>query len=382
MTTSARWFAIFGGSVGLAVGALLGIYAISRPLPPLLAGDKIKNTLTLVADWQLSHMVKRSSQESEQETGWVQASFYIGLARLAAISNDTRYFEVIRKLGQRNDWQIGPRLYHADDQAIGQVYAAAFDRYADVRMISPMVARFDQVLANKPKVTLNFDQTQECLQRWCWCDALFMAPASWMAASRITGDRRYRDYADTEYWATKDFLFDQDEHLFYRDSRFLDQRGPNGEKIFWSRGNGWVFAGLINVLRELPRDHFSRARYETLFIEMADKLLTRQLQDGFWSTSLMSPPESSVSESSGTALFIYGMASGVNLGLLSRERFAPAAVRGWNGLARVIDADGRLGRVQQIGDRPGPVEVDGAQFYGSGALLLAGTAIKTLIESE
>ena len=154
-----------------------------------------------------------------------------------------------------------------------------------------MVARFDRVLANRPNVALTFDQANLCQQRWCWCDALFMAPASWMAASRITGDRRYREYADSEFWATKDFLFDRDEHLFYRDSRFFDQRGPEGEKIFWGRGNGWVFAGLINILRELPRDHPNRARYEALFIEMAEKLLTRQRFDGFWSTSLMSSPE-------------------------------------------------------------------------------------------
>ena len=203
-----------------------------------------------------------------------------------------------------------------------------------------------------------------------------------MAASRITGDRRYREYADSEFWATKDLLFDRDEHLFYRDSRFFGQRGPEGEKIFWGRGNGWVFAGLINILRELPRDHPNRARYEALFIEMAEKLLTRQRFDGFWSTSLMSPPESSSAEASGTAFFTYGMASGVSVGLLNRQRFATAAMRGWNALVGAIDGDGRLGRVQQIADRPGPVDVTEPQFYGSGALLLAGTAIKSMINSD
>jgi unsaturated rhamnogalacturonyl hydrolase len=99
---------------------------------------------------------------------------------------------------------------------------------------------------------------------------------SWVAVSRIAGDRRYREYADTEFKATKDFLFDRDEH-FFRDSRFFDQRGLNAEKIFLGRGNGWVFAGLINILRELPRDYPNRVRYEVLFTEMAEKLLTRHV---------------------------------------------------------------------------------------------------------
>ena len=373
---------ILGGLIGLASGILLSVYGIPRTLPLFSITDKTEKTLRLVADWQLSHMAEGPSEDLQQETDWIHASFYIGLARLAGTSNDQRYFEIIRKLGQRNDWRLGPRLYHADDQAIGQVYTAAFEHYVDFRMIAPMAAQFDQILADKPNVTLTFDQSSICQQRWCWCDALFMAPASWMAASRITGDQRYSEYADTEYWATKKLLFDQDEHLFYRDSRFLYQRGADGEKIFWSRGNGWVFAGLVNILRELPRDYPSRKRYETLFIEMADKILARQRPDGFWSTSLMSPADSSVAESSGTAFFIYGMASGVNLGLLNHKRFAMAALRGWNALAGAVDADGRLGRVQQIADSPGPVDIHGSQFYGSGGLLLAGTAIKSMIESE
>ena len=293
MEAGAWRFSVFGGIFSLAGSILLSVHATSATLPSISLGDKIQDTLKLVANWQLDQIANIPTQDFE-ETGWVQASFYIGLARWAARSDDPRYFEAIRRLGQRNEWRLGPRLYHADDHAIGQVYAASFDHYGDFRMIAPMAAQFDRILANKPNVTLTFDEAGLCQQRWCWCDALFMAPASWMAASRITGDPRYREYADTEYWATKDYLFDRGEHLFFRDSRFFDQRGSHGEKIFWGRGNGWVFAGLINILRELPRDYPNRIRYEALFIEMANKLFTRQRSDGFWATSLMGPPESSV----------------------------------------------------------------------------------------
>lgn len=381
MEASTGKLSVFGAFLSLAGGVLLSGYATSATLPSTSPADKIKNTLKLVANWQLDQMTNISTPDLE-ETGWVQASFYIGLARWAVSAADPRYFEAIRKLGQRNDWRLGRRLYNADDHAIGQVYAAAFDHYGDFRMIAAMAAQFDRILANKPHVSLTFDQTGLCQQRWCWCDALFMAPASWLAAARITGNPRYRDYADAEYWASKDDLFDQVEHLFFRDSRFFDRRGPHGEKIFWGRGNGWVFAGLINILRELPRDHPNRNRYQALFIEMADKLMTRQRADGFWATSLMAPPELSDADFSGTAFFTYGMASGVSLGLLDRQRFATAATRGWNALVAAVDANGRLGRVQQPGDRPGPVDVNDSQPYGSGGLLLAGTAMKAMIGTE
>lgn len=381
MDGRARRLSAFGSVLSLAGVVVLSVYAIASVPQSSAPSSKIQDTLRLVTDWQLSQIANTQMPHFD-ETGWVQASFYIGLAHWAAATENKRYFEVIRKLGRRNNWQLGPRLYHADDQAIGQVYAAAFDHYGDLRMIAPMAAQFDRVLANRPRVTLTFDQAGLCQIRWCWCDALFMAPASWMATSRITGDHRYRDYADAEYWATQNYLFDRSEHLFYRDSRFIDRRGPHGEKIFWGRGNGWVFAGLINILHELPRDYPDRMRYEALVVEMAKKLATRQRLDGFWPTSLMAPLDSSVADSSGTALFTYGVASGVSLGLLPRQPFAKVAAHGWSALTSAVDVRGRLGRVQQIADAPGPVEAQDSQLYGSGGLLLAGTAMRAMIETE
>jgi unsaturated rhamnogalacturonyl hydrolase len=336
----------------------------------------IPDTARLVADWQITHLAEMPRQELAA-AGWERAVFYIGLARWAEHYDDQQYFHLIRSFGNQNNWQLGPRTYHADDQAIGQVYAAAYQHFGDPQMLEPMIARFNFILAHRPMVSLSFDINQSCEVRWCWSDALFMAPASWFAVARFTKDPRYRDYADAEFWAAKDFLFDREDHLFYEDSRFFDQRGPAGEKIFWGRGNGWVFAALTNILRELPADDASRHKYETLLVEMAKKLITRQRLDGFWTTSLMSPPESETPEASCTAFFIYGLAAGINMGLLDRNQFAPSALRGWQALTGAITS-GRLGRVQQPADKPGPVDLNNAEFYGSGALLLAASALDVM----
>src|SRR5690242_6506026 len=165
--------------------ALVGICGTSAKLSPNTA-DQIAAKMKLVANWQLVHMSEIAANESA-ETGWVQASFYIGLARWAAQSKDRRYFAAIRALGDRNGWHLGRRLYHADDQAIGQAYATAFGHYGDRQMIAPMLEGFDRILADKPTVPLKFDGNGLCEKRWSWCDALFMAPAAWMAASRVTG---------------------------------------------------------------------------------------------------------------------------------------------------------------------------------------------------
>ncbi len=102
MEVGAGRFSVFGGLFSLAGGILLCAQATSAILPSTSPGDKIQDTLKLVANWQLDQMANISTPHLE-ETGWVQASFYIGLARWAVSADDPRYFEAIRKLGQRND---------------------------------------------------------------------------------------------------------------------------------------------------------------------------------------------------------------------------------------------------------------------------------------
>ena len=101
-----------------------------------------------------------------------------------------------------------------------------------------------------------------------------MGPPTWLRLYAATGRPRYLDFAVTNWWRTTDYLYDKDEHLFFRDSTFFKKREANGKKVFWSRGNGWVMAGLVRVLQYLPMNHPDRPRFEQLFKDMAEKILT------------------------------------------------------------------------------------------------------------
>jgi rhamnogalacturonyl hydrolase YesR len=206
-----------------------------------------------------------------------------------------------------------------------------------------------------------------------------MSPPAWVSLSRQTGAPRYAAYAMREFWASTDFLYDPLELLFFRDSRFFDRRDDHGRKLFWSRGNGWVFAGIANILEELPADDPNRPRLEKLFREMAAKLRAIQKPDGYWAPSLLAR-EDSPPETSGTGFFVYGLAWGVQHGLLDREIYRPSIDKGWRALTRAVANDGRLGWVQQVSDRPDSVTETDTQFYGVGAFLLAAAAIATLEE--
>jgi unsaturated rhamnogalacturonyl hydrolase len=195
-----------------------------------------------------------------------------------------------------------------------------------------------------------------------------------------TGDERYMNYAVSNFWRTADFLYDKDEHLFFRDSTFFDKREANGAKIFWSRGNGWVFASIVRMLQYLPTNSPDRPRFERLFKDMAAKILACQQPDGMWRASLLDPNDYPEPEASGSALFTYGLAWGVNQGLLDRDTFDSSARKAWYlGLVKCVDADGRITHIQPHGSEPVKFPDDSTAPYGSGVFLLAGSEVYRML---
>lgn len=334
-----------------------------------------------VADWQLAHMaafdyVATFQRTTEDPTDWIQAAFYVGLTEFADATGDARYAEAAVSHGRAVGWTYGERPRHADEDAIGQtwVWAAARVTGADRAVIlAPSVARFEPVLTAPSSVSLVFDDDARgergCQVRWCWSDALFMAPPLWADMTRLTGDPRYLDHMDREYREAVDMLFDRSEGLFYRDSRFLERRGPAGAKIFWSRGNGWTYSGLARLIDRLPEGDPRRAYYVDLYRAMTAAVLRTQGAEGYWPVSLLEP--GGPPETSGTGFFVHGLAWGVNRGLLDRAEVEPVIRRGWRALERAVQPDGRLGWVQQVGYAPDQVKETDTQLYGVGAYLLA-----------
>ena len=368
------------------------ITALTLAAPAISAEPTRKDVLTLaarVADWQLAHMdglhiTSHMKEESRQPLSWQQGAFWVGMTHLADVSGEKRFREAILSMGRSNHWQPGPRTYHADDHVIAQSYLWAAKHGAGPDARVPLRQTFDAILARPPVAHLSFYVEKDyedtaCLKRWCWCDALFMSPPAWVDMTRQTGDARYSEYALREFWATTDFLYDPAEQLFFRDSRFFERRDAQGRKQFWSRGNGWVFAGIANLLEVLPKDSPDRPRLERLFRDMAARLKTLQKADGYWPPSLLAP-ENSPPETSGSGFFVYGLAWGVDQGLLKANDYRPTIDKGWAALARAVAKDGKLGWVQQVSDRPENVNQADTQFYGVGALLLAASGVASLAE--
>ncbi len=349
---------------------------IPKPLVTTNPADAITpatvlNVMQRVADWQLANPSKHRADD------WTQGAGDAGMMALAGISGDAKYRNAMRAMGETNGWKPGPRKFHADDHCVGQTYAELYFLWREPKMIAPLQARFDDILANPPTApSLDFTQPKAKAQEyWAWCDALFMGPPSWVRLYTATGDEKYLDFAVKEWWHTTDYLYDKDEHLYFRDSTYFKKTEANGKKVFWGRGNGWVMGGLVRTLQYLPTNHPDRARFEQLFKDMSAKILTCQQPDGLWRASLLDPDSYPLKETSGSGFYTYALAWGVNQGLLDRATFEPAVRKAWAALVGCVDADGKLTHVQPIGADPKKFAEDSTEVYGVGAFLLAGSEI-------
>jgi unsaturated rhamnogalacturonyl hydrolase len=346
--------------------------AIAPPLATNLSGrlthHDVRAAIRKVADWQLNRA------EANFDRDWTYAALYAGFMAVPDAAGGKKYREAMARMGKKFDWQPGPRLANADDQAIGQTYLELYQRTHDSAMMAPIRARMDAVI-QMPGDPWPEDKAKPL---WWWCDALFMAPPVLAKLSNLTSDRKYLDFMDRQWWITSNLLYDPNAHLFFRDASFLDKHEANGSGLFWSRGNGWVMAGLARVLAQMPNDYPSRPKYVTQFEQMAAEIASIQGKDGLWGPGLLNASAYPLPENSGSAFDVYALAYGVNNGILDRTKYLPVIEKGWAGLVSHIYEDGRLGCIQPIGGAPGMYTPTSSYVFGVGAFLLAGSEVDRL----
>lgn len=337
---------------------------LATDISPALTHAAIRKAAQKVADWQLARAEATFNQQ------WTYAALYDGLLAASKTTGDPRYHDAMVRMGERFHWKLlNARFPHADDIALGKAY---MDLYLDKR--DPI--RMEDTKATLDKLVVRPDDPSKLL--WWWCDALYMAPPVLSRMSLATGDRRYLDYMDREWWETSASLYDPVEHLYFRDSRYFTQRQANGQKIFWSRGNGWVMGAFVKVLTVMPKDYPTRAKYIAQYREMAQRLASIQSKDGLWRSGLLDPDAYDLPEISGSAFYTYAFAWGINNGLLDRATYEPVVKRAWAGMLKHIYADGRLGSIQPIDGQPGKFKPSASYVYGVGGFLLAASEVDVM----
>jgi unsaturated rhamnogalacturonyl hydrolase len=285
---------------------------------PLEVGKKIANNM--LPRWRIT----RPALHYAEDSTWMTA------LKFAAMTKDD---DLKARLVKRFDPILDPNgrsvismQRHVDHNIFGIVPLEIYMQTQDPRYLE-----IGKMLADrqweKPDANGLSDQTR------FWIDDMYMITILQVQAFRATGDKVYLDRAALEMAAYLDRL-QQPNGLFFHGPKF---------PFFWGRGNGWVAAGMTELLSELPTDHPRRARIMDGYKKMMEALLKYQNADGMWH-QLIDHPES-YKETSCTGMFAYAFITGVKKGWLAEGAYAEPARKAWLALQTYIDADGNVDKV-------------------------------------
>ena len=338
---------------------------------------------------------------------WTRAVYYEGLMALQEIDSQQRYIDYAKTWADFHQWtpRNGVNTCDADDQCCAQTYYELLP-YLKVEdgkeKLKNVIANLDhqmqtpntkaQTTTPKAKTSVN-----SLYGWWTWIDAIQMAMPLYVQIYKLTGDKRYLNHGIQMYrWSRnecgrgegnpKKGLFNTDEGLWWRDADYVPPyKEPDGQQCYWSRGNGWVYAALVRCMNLLPQKSKEYKELKKDFLLMSEGLRKCQREDGFWNPSLVST-NYEMKETSGTALFLYGMAWGIRQGYLKAEVYRPVCDRAWTAMVKdAVHHDGFLGWMQGTGKDPSAGQplsyekIPDFEDYGTGCFLLGATEYYRLI---
>ena len=332
---------------------------------------------------------------------WTRGVYYEGLMAMYRQRPVDKWYAYTLQWGDYHKWISNDTSAptNADFHCCGMAYL-------DMYMLDPSET------IRKEHIKSHIDYLmyeRKTINDWYWVDAIHMAMPIYAQLGVLEQDERYFEYMYDMYMFSRDKqgdagqkssgkgkgspLYNESDGLWYRDYQFdppYTDKVESDKPCYWSRGNGWVYTALARVLHYAPDTLCHREQYVADFIAMSEALAACQGEEGFWNVSLAAPtnygsPESEGPESSGTALFVAGMAYGVHTGLLDSVRYMPHILRGWNALChRAVGSDGFLHYVQGTGSKPEDSQpivrttVPNFDDFGVGCFLLAAAEVYQL----
>ena len=340
------------------LGAVSGCAADSAKID-VFSAEQITAIMHKANNYQVAHPWRPSDRN------WIRATWYTGVMAFYETTGDPKLLAQATAWAKKHKWAVGTEPHPANRLTCVQTYLQICALTGDKSAIEPAKKYMDS------RLTL----TEPAYKRgWGYIDTLYVGPPAFAMMSRATGDKKYNAYMNKVFWEVADYLLDKDDGLFYRDNRArVKDKSPNGKKVLWSRGNGWVMAGLPRILRYLPKDDPNYKRYEKLLQTMAASLIKRQGSDGLWRANLADDTHIPTPESSGTGFFTYAMAWGINNGVLDRKTYLPVVRRAWKGLCDVVNQEGKVCWGQHVGRAPYTVKREHSHEYVTGTFLLAGS---------
>ena len=348
--------------------------------------DRVRSMIELVNNaWQENNSAKVSAF-------WDNAAYHTGNMEAYRLTGKEEYLDYSLEWAEYNEWEGAKckdkyewklNYGETDEYVLFGDWQICFQVYAELYNISP-----DEKKIKRAREVMEYEMSTDRNDYWWWADGLYMVMPVMTRLYKITNNRQYLDKLYEYIQYTDSIMYDKEEKLYYRDAKYVypSHKTMSEKKDFWSRGNGWVLAGLARVLQDLPKDWDHYSYFKDKFCNMAESVKQCQQREGWWTRSLLDVAQAPGCETSGTAFFTYGLLWGINNGLLSKDEYIPTVEKSWKYLSNTaLQKDGSIGYVQPIGERAKPgqvVDKHSSANFGVGAFLLAATEYVRFLESK
>lgn len=354
------------GTVALAGGANAGVTPAAKPGPGLTKAAIVK-VMTFVDNY----WVKNGTDEASNN--WKNATFHVGNLAYVTVAGQSNHITL--PWATANKFKLptdsrGP--FFPDTFAPGEVYL-------DLQAFHPADSDLAD-LRKRIKAQVTAVKGGQ-VDTWNYVDALNMAMPEYARMGVIDKNSGYLStmqtlFNYTEKTAGGKGLYSDTDSLWWRDSKYVNTT------TFWSRGNGWALMALAKVMNALPATDSRVKEYKRVFVAMAAKLKSVQRSDGFWNVDLGNAADFPGDETTGTAMFTYGISWGINHGILKAADYKSVVEKAWVGMVnKAVQTSGLLGFCQGTGQRPSddqPVTKSKTSAVGVGAFLLAGSQLAIL----
>lgn len=357
--------------------------------------DQVKELITRVNTyWQ-------QNNKAETRSFWDPAAYHTGNMEVYKLLKDDKQLDYTRRWAYHNNWsgatEADPSRWKYANYGEGKDYVlfgdwqVCFQTYIDLYNLAIANGGTDAdnyFMVKRAKEVMHYEAYSKKDDYWWWSDALYMVMPVMTKMYKLTGDVQYLDKLYENLLYSDRIMLDQETGLYFRDARYVypNHKSVNGKKDFWARGDGWVLAGLAKVLQDLPKDYKHYKFFVDKFQRLADIVAKTQQKDGYWTRSILDPNHAPGPETSGTAFFAYGIMWGVNNGFLAKKDYKKCIDRAWQYISETaVQADGKVGYVQPIGDRAIPgqtVDAKSQANFGVGAVLLAACEYYRYIDNQ
>ena len=357
--------------------------------------DQVKELITRVNTyWQ-------QNNKAETRSFWDPAAYHTGNMEVYKLLKDDKQLDYTRRWAYHNNWsgatEADPSRWKYANYGEGKDYVlfgdwqVCFQTYIDLYNLAIANSGTDAdnyFMVKRAKEVMHYEAYSKKDDYWWWSDALYMVMPVMTKMYKLTGDVQYLDKLYENLLYSDRIMLDQETGLYFRDARYVypNHKSVNGKKDFWARGDGWVLAGLAKVLQDLPKDYKHYKFFVDKFQRLADIVAKTQQKDGYWTRSILDPNHAPGPETSGTAFFAYGIMWGVNNGFLAKKDYKKCIDRAWQYISETaVQADGKVGYVQPIGDRAIPgqtVDANSQANFGVGAVLLAACEYYRYIDNQ